>query len=90
MAPQFSTAELELSYPIYAADFDPYNNGFLVVGGGGGESKSGVKNKIVSASNARNATMLTVGRRSSIPPRSKKSPTSSTSTCPLAKTLSRR
>ena len=47
MAPQFATAELTLTYPIYAADFDPYNNGFLVVGGGGGESKSGVKNKIV-------------------------------------------
>lgn len=42
-----SYARLELDYPIFAADWDPYNRGYLVVGGGGGESKTGVKNKIV-------------------------------------------
>ncbi|KAH9828264.1 hypothetical protein Tdes44962_MAKER02428 [Teratosphaeria destructans] len=41
-----SYAKTTLSYPIYAADFDPYNRGYLVVGGGGGESRSGVKNTI--------------------------------------------
>ena len=56
MAPKFSTAEFALTYPIYAADYDPYNNAFLVVGGGGGESKSGVKNKIVRHSYARESS----------------------------------
>ncbi|KAF2093923.1 hypothetical protein NA57DRAFT_47290 [Rhizodiscina lignyota] len=36
-----SFAKTTLSYPIYAADFDPYGRGYLVVGGGGGESKTG-------------------------------------------------
>jgi len=49
MAPPVADAKLTLSYPIYAADFDPKNNGFLVVGGGGGEGRSGVGNKIVRA-----------------------------------------
>ena len=47
MAPPVASAKLTLSYPIYAADFDPKNAGFLVVGGGGGEGRSGVGNKIV-------------------------------------------
>jgi len=51
MAPPVAEAKLTLSYPIYAADFDPKNNGFLVVGGGGGEGRSGVGNKIVRSSN---------------------------------------
>lgn len=37
----------KVDYPIFAADFDPYNRGYLVIGGGGGENKSGVPNKIV-------------------------------------------
>ena len=41
-------AKLSLSYPLYCADFDPNNDGFLFVGGGGGEGRSGVGNKIVS------------------------------------------
>jgi len=41
-----SFAKFSLSYPIFAADFDPYGRGYLVVGGGGGESKTGVKNHI--------------------------------------------
>jgi len=50
MAPPVADAKLTLSYPIYAADFDPKNSGFLVVGGGGGEGRSGVGNKIVRGS----------------------------------------
>ena len=45
-----SFAKTNLSYPLYAAEFDPYNRGYLVVGGGGGESKTGVENRIVSMS----------------------------------------
>ena len=47
MAPNTPSAKITLSYPIYGADFDPLNPSFLMVGGGGGESKSGVGNKIV-------------------------------------------
>jgi len=43
-----SYTKATLSYPVYSADFDPYNRGYLVVGGGGGEGKHGVGNKIVS------------------------------------------
>jgi hypothetical protein len=43
-----SFTKTTLSYPVYAAEFDPYNRGFLVVGGGGGQGRSGVANKIVS------------------------------------------
>jgi hypothetical protein len=42
-----SYAKTTLPYPIFVADFDPYNRGYLVVGGGGGESKTGVPNQIV-------------------------------------------
>jgi hypothetical protein len=40
-------AKISLSYPLYCADFDPYNFNYLFVGGGGGEGRSGVGNKIV-------------------------------------------
>ncbi|KAL9119445.1 MAG: hypothetical protein Q9187_004006, partial [Circinaria calcarea] len=46
MSPPVASAKLTLSCPLYAADFDPQNNGFLIVGGGGGEGRSGVGNKI--------------------------------------------
>ncbi|KAK4946235.1 hypothetical protein LTR10_014747 [Elasticomyces elasticus] len=46
MAPTVSSAQSKLSYPLYAADFDPYNPDFLLVGGGGGSSSTGVPNKI--------------------------------------------
>lgn len=49
MAPPTASAKLTLTYPLYAADFDPENNGFLLVGGGGGEGRSGVGNQIVSS-----------------------------------------
>ena len=50
MAPSIATAKITLSYPIYAADFDPNSDGLLLVGGGGGEGRSGVGNKIVNPS----------------------------------------
>ncbi|KAJ9351608.1 hypothetical protein C8Q69DRAFT_479441 [Paecilomyces variotii] len=46
MAPNIASAKITLSCPLFAADFDPRNNGFLLVGGGGGEGRSGVGNKI--------------------------------------------
>lgn len=49
MAPTVHSAKIVLSCPLFAADFDPRNNGRLLVGGGGGEGRSGVGNKIVSA-----------------------------------------
>lgn len=49
MAPTIAQASLTLSYPPYSSDFDPQNSSFLFVGGGGGEGRSGVKNKIVRA-----------------------------------------
>jgi hypothetical protein len=48
MAPQVSYAKATLPFPVFAAEFDPYNRGYLVVGGGGGETRSGVPNQIVS------------------------------------------
>ncbi|KAI9679055.1 MAG: hypothetical protein M1829_001725 [Trizodia sp. TS-e1964] len=46
MAPSVPVARVQLEYPLYCADFNPEDPGYLVVAGGGGESKSGVKNKI--------------------------------------------
>lgn len=50
MVPPIATAKTCLTYPLYAADFDPNSNSFLLVGGGGGEGRSGVGNKIVRQS----------------------------------------
>lgn len=47
MTQPISTANITLTYPLYAADFDPNNSNYLLVGGGGGEGRSGVGNKIV-------------------------------------------
>ncbi|EKV05171.1 hypothetical protein PDIG_84940 [Penicillium digitatum PHI26] len=41
MAPTVHSAKLTLSCPLFATDFDPRNNGRLLVGGGGGEGRSG-------------------------------------------------
>ncbi|KAJ5608529.1 hypothetical protein N7537_005148 [Penicillium hordei] len=41
MAPTVHSAKLTLSCPLFAADFDPRNSGRLLVGGGGGEGRSG-------------------------------------------------
>ncbi|KAK2594948.1 hypothetical protein QQS21_007351 [Conoideocrella luteorostrata] len=46
MAPAISRANIEVDYPIYAVDFDPEDANRLVVGGGGGEGRSGVGNKM--------------------------------------------
>ncbi|EEQ33951.1 hypothetical protein McanMca71_002856 [Microsporum canis] len=46
MAPKITSSKITLSCPLFAADFDPHNHGFLLVGGGGGEGRSGVGNKI--------------------------------------------
>ncbi|EEP79314.1 conserved hypothetical protein [Uncinocarpus reesii 1704] len=46
MAPPVSSSKITLSCPLFAADFDPQNNGLLLVAGGGGEGRSGVGNKI--------------------------------------------
>jgi len=64
------SAKLTLSYPIFCADFDPFNDDFLLVGGGGGEGKSGVANKIVWLSNScvGHSTDNNVLRRSSTHP----------------------
>lgn len=43
---EVSYVKTSLPCPLYAADFDPYNRGYLIVGGGGGESKTGVANQI--------------------------------------------
>ncbi|KAL9577056.1 MAG: hypothetical protein Q9212_006616, partial [Teloschistes hypoglaucus] len=47
MAPAVAAAKLTLSYPLYASDFDPQNSSFLLVGGGGGQGRTGIGNKIV-------------------------------------------
>ena len=41
------SSKLTLPYPLYACDFDPLDSARLLVGGGGGSSKTGVANKIV-------------------------------------------
>ncbi|SPQ22449.1 2104a06c-6b0e-4469-b0ee-d0ba3fe897df [Thermothielavioides terrestris] len=46
MAPAIPAAELRLSYPLYALDFDPQDATRLIVGGGGGAARSGVGNKV--------------------------------------------
>ena len=65
MAPVPPSANLTLTYPIYSSDFDPNNDGFLFVGGGGGAGRSGVKNKIVGTSFLLSCAsqMLTAHRR---------------------------
>ena len=47
MAPQIAELRKKLAYPLYGADFDPLNPDFLLVGGGGGASSTGVPNRIV-------------------------------------------
>ena len=54
-----SFAKTTLPFPIFAAEFDPYSRGYLVVGGGGGESKSGVPNQIVRTESLQGGQSLT-------------------------------
>ena len=46
MASAIPSAELRLSYPLYAVDFDPQDANRLIIGGGGGAARSGVGNKV--------------------------------------------
>ena len=55
-----SFAKITLSYPVYAADFDPYGRGYLITGGGGGEGRSGVGNKIVRSASGWEIPLLTL------------------------------
>jgi hypothetical protein len=48
MPPSLPQVKRKLGYPLYGADFDPLNPDFLLVGGGGGSTSSGVPNRIVS------------------------------------------
>ncbi|GAB7352727.1 hypothetical protein MBLNU459_g3081t1 [Dothideomycetes sp. NU459] len=52
-----SFTKATLSYPVYAVDFDPYNRGYVVVAGGGGEGRSGVGNKITLLDASSRATL---------------------------------
>ncbi|KAI7333029.1 hypothetical protein KC315_g4373 [Hortaea werneckii] len=58
-ASNVSFAKTSLPYPIFSADWDPYNRGYLVVGGGGGESKTGVPNQITVLDTSNRATITT-------------------------------
>ncbi|KAK5459659.1 hypothetical protein LTS15_003788 [Exophiala xenobiotica] len=60
MAPNISSSQVKLSYPLYAADFDPFNPDFLLVGGGGGSSSTGVPNKISLIDTTRRAQLAEV------------------------------
>ncbi|PNS18177.1 Guanine nucleotide-exchange factor SEC12 [Sphaceloma murrayae] len=61
MAPPVSFTKATLSCPIYSVDFDPYNRGYLVVGGGGGEGRSGVSNKITLLDTTSRTTLDVAG-----------------------------
>ncbi|KAF2147681.1 hypothetical protein K461DRAFT_233811 [Myriangium duriaei CBS 260.36] len=61
MAPPVSFTKATLSYPVYSVDFDPYNRSYLVVGGGGGEGRSGVSNKITLLDASSRTTLDVVG-----------------------------
>ncbi|KAK4137401.1 hypothetical protein BT67DRAFT_414674 [Trichocladium antarcticum] len=60
MAPVIPSAELRLSYPLYAVDFDPQDADRLVVGGGGGAARSGVGNKVSVLDASREDSIQTV------------------------------
>ena len=50
MPSPISFAKFDLTVPLFDAEFDPYSSGYLVVGGGGGESHTGVANTLVGQS----------------------------------------
>ncbi|KAL8740411.1 MAG: hypothetical protein Q9190_006888, partial [Brigantiaea leucoxantha] len=64
MAPPVASAKITLSYPLFASDFDPQNSSFVLVGGGGGEGRTGVGNKIVKF--ARIKTLVDASRKHAI------------------------
>ncbi|KHJ36386.1 putative guanine nucleotide exchange factor-like protein [Erysiphe necator] len=47
MAPPIVAAKATVSIPLYTCDFDPLEPSRLVIGGGGGASRTGVGNKII-------------------------------------------
>ncbi|KAI5292299.1 hypothetical protein KEM52_006462, partial [Ascosphaera acerosa] len=47
MPPHIPSARATLAVPLMAADFHPLDDRYLVVGGGGGEGRSGVGNRII-------------------------------------------
>ncbi|QDS70510.1 hypothetical protein FKW77_010217 [Venturia effusa] len=49
--------KFDLKYPPWALEFDPYNRGYLLVGGGGGEGQKEVPNKL---------TLLDISSRAAI------------------------
>ncbi|ODH13537.1 hypothetical protein ACO22_07164 [Paracoccidioides brasiliensis] len=65
MAPDTPSAKITLSCPLFGVDFDPRNSDFVLVGGGGGEGRSGVGNKIASNLST-NPTLLNTSRRNEI------------------------
>jgi len=46
MSKRASSAQLDLGYPPWALDFDPYNRGYLLLSGGGGEGQKEVPNRL--------------------------------------------
>ncbi|EFX00308.1 hypothetical protein CMQ_7310 [Grosmannia clavigera kw1407] len=56
------TSKAQLTYPLYACDFDAQDAGRLVVGGGGGSSRTGVGNciTVLDSSSASNSSLATV------------------------------
>jgi len=57
MSKLVSYAQFDLGYPPWALDFDSYNRGYLVIGGGGGEGQKEVPNRL---------TLLDVSSRHSV------------------------
>ncbi len=57
MSKLVSYTQFDLGYPPWALDFDSYNRGYLVIGGGGGEGQKEVPNRL---------TLLDVSSRQSI------------------------
>jgi hypothetical protein len=47
MAATETSASFFCGHPLFCSDFDPFNDNYLVVAGGGGSTKAGVPNKIV-------------------------------------------
>ncbi|KAL1959022.1 hypothetical protein VTO42DRAFT_3263 [Malbranchea cinnamomea] len=61
MAAYIRSAKVTLACPLFAADFDPRNDDFLIVGGGGGEGRSGVGNKIYLLDTSRPESLSQIG-----------------------------
>lgn len=59
MTPTSVKAKITLNFPVYTCDFDPLDPSTLIVGGGGGASKTGIGNKIVVL-NTSNAEELVI------------------------------